>query len=574
MKLGRIFSWLDPVFIALIYLGFTWLTDPTFRGVSGLIPLVEIGFLYVPIVALKFQYRIWSEVSVQDMLDFFKVIGVFFAGIVGLSLLGGVRLEYLGAVAAVIVYLFSSRFAGRIIQEFRHPKKGDSVLIYGAGEAGSLLFKSIHPNKNVIAFIDDDPRKASQLLHSRPIHLMNDSMYDFIRDHHIKEVYVAIPSLSRVSLQHIAKTFIAVGVNVLVLPSFEEVDKNQYQLQPKKIHILDLLGRDEVQLDLTGVQELLTNKKVLITGAGGSIGSELARQIAAFPIRQLILLDHTENGLFFVHQELMKSQNEIVALIASVQDQERLDEIFLTYKPEYVFHAAAHKHVGMMEHSPSEAIKNNVFGSLNVMNTAIKYKVKNVILISSDKAVRPSNVMGASKQIVERLMQTLPSFSTVLSAVRFGNVLGSNGSVIPIFDQQISKGGPVTVTDPDVTRYFMTIPEAVRLVLESVRYANQGNIFILDMGRPMRIQELAEQMIRLAGFVPHKDIMIEYIGLGPGEKMFEELVIDKANTTTTPNAKIFLETTPHPPLNYSRINDFKYYQEVIQDILHGESNVS
>jgi FlaA1/EpsC-like NDP-sugar epimerase len=326
---------------------------------------------------------------------------------------------------------------------------------------------------------------------------------------------------------------------------------------------------------LEGLEEFLTNQVVLITGAGGSIGSELARQVAKYPIKQLILLDHTENGLFFIAKELQSIKNKLLVRIASIQDEARIDEILNDLKPTLIYHAAAHKHVGLMEDSPIEAIKNNIIGSYHVMNLAMKHKVKQMVTISTDKAVRPTNVMGASKQVVERIMQTLSKDSpTIFSAVRFGNVLGSNGSVIPIFEAQIAKGGPVTVTDPNVKRYFMTIPEAVQLVMETSLYAEKGNIFILDMGEPVLIKDLAETMIRLAGFEPYQDIDIAFTGLQPGEKMFEELILNENQVVKTPNQKIFLESTPLEPVDISKILDTNYGLTLVGSIINEVSDVS
>jgi FlaA1/EpsC-like NDP-sugar epimerase len=575
MKLSAIFRWLDPVVIASLYLLVNVITDPTFVGLVGFLPLIEIGFVYGPIIAFRFQQRLWDQASIHDIIDYVKVIIVSALGIIVVTFIFEFRMETIYFVGLSSIYLFGSRFSARFISVLRQPKKLPSVVIYGAGEAGSQLFKSLQGRKHVVAFFDDDLSKAGFVLHGKPVQPVPSDVNSFVKQHQIKEVYIAIPTLRRLEVLQKAKPFTALQLSVQVLPSFENVSKKNYQLQPKPIEVEEVLGRDVVELDLEGLEEFLTNQVVLITGAGGSIGSELARQVAKYPIKQLILLDHTENGLFFVAKELQSIKNKLLVRIASIQDEARIDDIFNDVKPTLIYHAAAHKHVGLMEDSPIEAIKNNIIGSYHVMNLAMKHKVKQMVTISTDKAVRPTNVMGASKQVVERIMQTVSKDSpTIFSAVRFGNVLGSNGSVIPIFEAQIAKGGPVTVTDPNVKRYFMTIPEAVQLVMETSLYAENGNIFILDMGEPVLIKDLAETMIRLAGFEPYQDIDITFTSLQSGEKMFEELILNEDQVVKTPNQKIFLESTPLEPVDISKIQDINYGQSLIDSIITEANYVS
>ena len=575
MKLSAIFRWLDPVVIASLYLLVNVITDPTFVGLVGFLPLVEIGFVYGPIIAFSFQQRLWDQASIHDIIDYLKVIATSALGILVVTFIFEFRLETFLFVGIASIYLFISRFSGRFISVLRSPKKLPNVVVYGAGEAGSQLFNTLQGRKHVIAFFDDDVSKAGFVLHGRTVQPVPSDLLSFVKEHQIKDVYIAIPTLSRLEVLQKAKPFSALQLAVQILPSFEDVSKKNYQLQPKPIDVEDVLGRDVVELDLEGLEEFLMNQVVLITGAGGSIGSELARQVCKYPIKQLILLDHTENGLFFVAKELQTIKEKLVVRIASIQDEARLDEIFNEFKPTLIYHAAAHKHVGLMEDSPLEAIKNNIIGSYHVMNLAMKHQVKQMVTISTDKAVRPTNVMGASKQVVERVMQTLSkNSSTIFSAVRFGNVLGSNGSVIPIFEAQIAKGGPVTVTDPEVKRYFMTIPEAVQLVMETSLYAENGDIFILDMGEPVLIKDLAETMIRLAGYEPYQDIDIAFTGLQPGEKMFEELILNEDQVVKTPNQKIFLESTPLEPVDIKRIQDTKYGKSLIESIISEAANVS
>jgi FlaA1/EpsC-like NDP-sugar epimerase len=575
MKLSAIFRWLDPVVIASLYLLVNVITDPTFVGLVGFLPLVEIGFVYGPIIAFRYQQRLWDQASIHDIIDYVKVIIVSALGIIVVTFIFAFRIETVYFVGLASSYLFISRFSARFISVLRQPKKVPSVVIYGAGEAGSQLFKTLQGRKHVVAFFDDDVTKAGYVLHGKPVQPVPSELSSFVKQHQIKEVFIAIPTLRRLDVLQKAKPFTALQLSVQVLPSFENVSKKNYQLQPKPIEVEEVLGRDVVELDLEGLEEFLTNQVVLITGAGGSIGSELARQVAKYPIKQLILLDHTENGLFFIAKELQSIKDKLLVRIASIQDEARIDDIFNDVKPTLIYHAAAHKHVGLMEDSPIEAIKNNIIGSYHVMNLAMKHKVKQMVTISTDKAVRPTNVMGASKQVVERIMQTVSKDSpTIFSAVRFGNVLGSNGSVIPIFEAQIAKGGPVTVTDPNVKRYFMTIPEAVQLVMETSLYAENGNIFILDMGEPVLIKDLAETMIRLAGFEPYQDIDIAFTGLQPGEKMFEELILNEDQVVKTPNQKIFLESTPLEPVDITKIKDISYGQSLIDNIINEVSDVS
>ena len=384
----------------------------------------------------------------------------------------------------------------------------------------------------------------------------------------VDEVLIAIPTLSNKQLYDKVRLMSQANVAISVLPSFEEIDPSHYTLNPRPIKIEEVLGRQEISLDLTGLAKFVQGKRIMVTGAGGSIGSEHVRQLSIYDVAELILVDQYENGLFLIGQELRTSGISYSLKVCSIQDLDSLRNLFEETNPQIVYHAAAHKHVPLMEESPLQAIQNNIIGSYHVFQCATDVKCDHVVVISTDKAVNPTNIMGATKRVVERLMQTMAKTSTTtFSAVRFGNVLGSNGSVVPVFEKQIAKGGPVLVTDPKIKRYFMTIPEAVQLVLETSLYAKSGTIFVLDMGEPVLIQELAERMIRLAGYEPHVDIMIEYTGLRPGEKMFEELVIDSTNTTKTANDKIFIETAPEEVLDLTHIKDIPYLQQLVDSII-------
>jgi FlaA1/EpsC-like NDP-sugar epimerase len=391
----------------------------------------------------------------------------------------------------------------------------------------------------------------------------------------INEVVIAIPSLSRITLVQLAAKMLSYGVKVSTMSLLEEMNHDASRLKTQAIKIEDVLGRAPLAFLDSDISKHVESQVVLITGAGGSIGSELARQLAKYSVKQLILLDQFENNLYTLDQSLRRyypaKADVFLPLIASVQDALRIDEIIQTYQPNIIFHAAAHKHVPLMESSPQEAIKNNVFGSFHVMQAAIKHQVPQVVVISTDKAVNPTNVMGATKRVVEIMMQLFASTSTttVLSAVRFGNVLGSQGSVVPLFEAQIAAGGPVTITDPEIKRYFMTIPEACQLILQSSLDASSGDIFVLDMGEPIRIIDLANQMIRLAGFEPGVDIQIQTVGLRPGEKMFEELLLDASNVTSTKRDKIFVEHPMTHDVSLHQLLDMTYVQSLVQSIIQG-----
>lgn len=358
------------------------------------------------------------------------------------------------------------------------------------------------------------------------------------------QIFFSIANIDSENKKQILKICQETNAKVRILPGLKELIRNKKLFENlRDIEIEDLLGRDTVKLDNENIESLIKEKIILVTGAGGSIGSELCRQIVKYKPEKLVMLDIYENNLYDIEQELKTKFPKIKldAIIASVRDKKRLEEIFEKYNPYLVFHAAAHKHVPLMENNPLEAIKNNVFGTYNVVNACDKYKVKRFILISTDKAVNPTNIMGASKRICEMIVQAKSRVSdTQFAAVRFGNVLGSNGSVIPLFKKQIAEGGPVTVTHKEITRFFMTIPEAVELVLQAMTYAKGGEIFVLDMGEPVKIYDLAESLIKLSGLVPNEDIKIEFTGLRPGEKLYEELLMGEEGLEKTSHNKIFV----------------------------------
>lgn len=428
-------------------------------------------------------------------------------------------------------------------------KSRTKTLIYGAGEAGNYLISKLLEQDvgttEPVGFIDDDKNLWGKRIGQIPVLGGGENLELIFADLKISELIVAIPSADPKFVKDIYMRCKKCGVTVRRYGSLTDVTADDFKNATiKQINFEELLRRDSVYLNMEIVSRFVKDKVVMVTGGVGSIGSEICRQVLKLGASKLLIVDINENGLFYIKNELLEMgypEESFVTLLGSVRDRIRLKEIFLQYEPQIVFHAAAHKHVPMMEGNPKEAIKNNVLGTINVANEAIFHDVEKFILISTDKAVNPTNIMGASKRIAEIATQTMNSVSnTDFAAVRFGNVLGSNGSVVPFFEKQIANGGPVTVTHPDMKRYFMTIPEAVQLVLEAGAMAKGGEIFVLDMGEPVLISDLACDLIRMHGLEPNKDIKIEYTGLRPGEKLFEEISLADEDTTKTSNNKIYI----------------------------------
>ena len=422
------------------------------------------------------------------------------------------------------------------------------TMVIGAGAAGYMLVREMknskHLNRKIPCIIDDDPQKIGTYLQGIPIVGKKEDIPEMAKKYHVEEIIVAIPTLGEQEQKQLLEICQKTACKIKMLPGIYQMVNQEVDVSMlKDVSIEDLLGREPVELYMEKIGSYLRGKVIVVTGGGGSIGSEICRQVALHNPKKLIIVDIYENNAYDIQLELRKKHPELNldVLIASVRDKRRIEDIFETYHPDIVYHAAAHKHVPLMEDSPDEAIKNNVKGTYNVASAANKFHVQKMVLISTDKAVRPTNVMGASKRICEMVMEVFSEISTTeYTAVRFGNVLGSNGSVIPIFRKQIKSGGPVTVTHPDIIRYFMTIPEAVNLVLQCSAYAKGGEIFILDMGEPVKILDMAKKMIRLSGHVPGEDIKIEFTGLRPGEKLYEELLIDEKNLIKTENKRIFV----------------------------------
>ncbi|WP_455537600.1 polysaccharide biosynthesis protein [Terrisporobacter sp.] len=422
------------------------------------------------------------------------------------------------------------------------------VLIVGAGEAGKLILKEMfeNPQLNVcpVGIIDDNKNKLGRTYYNIPVVGTTDDIEQIAKNMQIDEIILSIAKIDKQRKRKIIQICKQTKCKVKTIPGIYELIDGKVSIKKiRDVNIEDLLGRESVQIADKEVLHFIKGKKVLVTGAGGSIGSELSRQISKLNPKELILLDIYENNVYELQQELIRrgKGTNLKVLIASVRDKKRMEEIFSNYKPEIVFHAAAHKHVPLMEDSPCEAIKNNVFGTLNVAQISEKHKVERFVLISTDKAVNPTNIMGATKRCCEMIVQTLDKSSeTEFVAVRFGNVLGSNGSVVPLFKKQIEEGGPVRVTHPEITRFFMTIPEAVSLVLEAGAIARGGEIFVLNMGEPVKILDLAKNLITLSGLEPDVDIKIEFTGLRPGEKLYEEILMDEEGLRETDKDKIYV----------------------------------
>lgn len=462
-----------------------------------------------------------------------------------------ISVYFLSALFASSLTLYS-RLTYRMYRNTKLAERGKSrrrVLLIGAGDAANTLLheqmKNPSPDMNIICCVDDAPEKVGRTIMGVEIMGTTEDIPEIVERCEIETLLLAIPTLDEESKARILRICNKTKCNLRILPDIVKLiaDGKDLFSRVRDVRVEDVLGRDEITLtDFTS--GLLNGKTVMITGGGGSIGSELCRQIAQCKPKRLIIVDIYENSAYDVQQELRRTYGDaldLVVRIASVRDSKKVDVMFEQFRPDIVFHAAAHKHVPLMEDSPEEAVKNNVFGTYNVALAADKYGVDRFVLISTDKAVNPTNVMGATKRVCEMIVQAMAQKSkTKFVAVRFGNVLGSNGSVIPLFKEQIAAGGPLTVTHPDIVRYFMTIPEAVRLVMEAAAMGGGGDIFVLDMGNPVKILDLAENLIKLAGFIPYRDIKITFTGLRPGEKLFEELLMDEEGLRQTDNHKIFV----------------------------------
>ena len=453
---------------------------------------------------------------------------------------------------SLVTLIFASRFSYRFLRSRKHKMQNKNnatrVMIIGAGDAGNSIIKEIVTSNFstmiVSCIIDDDKTKWGSFIQGIKVNGGRDKILECADVYSIDEIFIAIPSAPPSVIKEILEICKETECKLRVLPGIYQLVNGEVNVSKlRDVEVEDLLGRDPIKVDIDSILGYVSGKVVLVTGGGGSIGSELCRQIAGHKPKQLIIVDIYENSAYDIQQELIRKYPELnlVVLIASVRNTNRMNGIFEEYRPDIVYHAAAHKHVPLMETSPNEAIKNNVFGTWKTAQAAAMYGTKKFVLISTDKAVNPTNIMGASKRICEMIVQTFNKhYDTEFVAVRFGNVLGSNGSVIPLFKRQIEQGGPVTVTHPDIIRYFMTIPEAVSLVLQAGAYAKGGEIFVLDMGEPVKILDLAKNLIRLSGYKVDEDIKIEFTGLRPGEKLYEELLMDEEGLQDTANKMIHI----------------------------------
>ncbi|WP_274364211.1 polysaccharide biosynthesis protein [Paenibacillus thermotolerans] len=524
-------------------------------------PLVISCFTLFTVLSLyvnKIYKKLWQYASVGDLLSIFKgtVTGTAVCFVVYQFLIKEIlhsvvipRSVFIMTFIITLMGIAGSRFLWRIIQNnysklqpYHH-----KALVIGAGETGLMVVRELKQKFSEfypVAFIDDNERKKNLEVSGVPVVGNRLDIPEVVKRLDIKVIILAIPSATRLEISNILEICKLTGCQIKIIPRVSDFLSGKISLnQIRDVSVEDLLGREPVSVDLQEITSYVTNKVVLITGAGGSIGSELSRQIAGFQPKLLLLLGHGENSIYEIELELRKlySRLKIEAIIADIQDKSRIQDIFNSYKPQVIFHAAAHKHVPMMEKNPAEAVKNNIIGTFYLTEAAHKVGAERFVMISSDKAVNPTNVMGATKRAAEIIVQSFNNISaTKYTAVRFGNVLGSRGSVIPVFKRQINEGGPVTVTHPEMVRYFMTIPEAVQLVIQAGAFAQGGEVFILDMGKPVKIDDLARDLIRLSGLEPDVDIKILYTGIRPGEKLFEELLSNDEGAAGTKHNRVYI----------------------------------
>ncbi len=554
---------IDTAIICLsAFLGLIVRFDLSWAAVPPEYKAVVIRYLptYITGTLAVFLFRkmydiVWSAAGVREALN---IVGT--CGIAALLQTGGMMLlqfsvprsYYLISFVVLCGMALAVRLSYRIwVSLFgsgRRGKNGKRIMIVGAGTSGTVILKEIHTssfvNDTVVCFVDDDKNKIGKILNGVPIEGNRNDIPKLAEKYRVDEIYIAMPAAPAQDRKDIIDICQKTDCKVKILPGIYQLLNDEVSVSKlREVQIEDLLGREPIRVDLDEIIGYVSGKTILVTGGGGSIGSELCRQIAGHNPKRLIIFDVYENNAYDIQQELKESHPELdlVVLIGSVRNTHRMESVFAKYRPDIVYHAAAHKHVPLMEDSPCEAIKNNVFGTYKTAKAADKYGTKRFVLISTDKAVNPTNIMGASKRLCEMVVQMMDARSeTDFVAVRFGNVLGSNGSVIPLFKKQIEAGGPVTVTHPDIIRYFMTIPEAVSLVLQAGAYAKGGEIFVLDMGKPVKILDLAENLIRLSGYEPYVDIPIEFTGLRPGEKLYEELLMGEEGLQDTPNQLIHI----------------------------------
>lgn len=565
-------------------LSYASITDPRW---------VEYIWKYLPInlvvtitifYLFKLYQSLWSYAGATEMVS--TVSACVTASIVqtiGMQLLGYrmPRSYYFLYAFCLLALVIVSRFAYRMFRTFVEKRTqkavNRNVMVIGAGEAGNSLIREMNTSKyikkNVMCVIDDNPSKIGNYIHGVKVVGGRENILEYAAQYDIDEIIIALPSVSKKDQKEILDICKETKCELKTLPGIYQLVNGEVNVsQLRKVDVVDLLGRDPIEVDLDSIMNYVNGKVVLVTGGGGSIGSELCRQIASKNPKQLIIVDIYENSAYDIQQELIHNHPDLnlKVLIASVRNTKRVEAIFKTYHPDIVYHAAAHKHVPLMEDSPNEAIKNNVLGTWKTAQAAVETGVKKFVMISTDKAVNPTNIMGATKRICEMIVQAYNSKgNTEFVAVRFGNVLGSNGSVIPLFKKQIEAGGPVTVTHPDIIRFFMTIPEAVSLVLQAGAYAKGGEIFVLDMGEPVKILDLAKNLIRLSGYVPGEDIEIKFTGLRPGEKLYEELLMKEEGMKDTANRLIHIGK----PIEFDEESFFEKLKELKEESQDEDINV-
>ena len=532
------------------------------RYLTAIIPFLPVfAVVYISSFYLfRMYHRLWEYASIQELLAI--VMASTLASAICTIIVFAIdwrlvpRSIHIINWVLVIVFVGSSRLTWRVLRDKalnRAKCRQNRTLIVGAGDAGSLVARELQTNWHEanlcpIGFVDDSPKKQSMYLHGLKVLGTRYDIPQIVKKHRVDNIIVAMPSVSGSVVRDILQICGTTPAKLKILPGVYQLIDGQVSVKKiRDVELEDLLQREPVQLNLEGISEYLHDKTVLVTGAGGSIGSELCRQICRFRPQCLVLLDNCENNLYEIDLELSDRfpGAQLIPCLTDIKDAEKLALVFEKYQPQVVFHAAAYKHVPMMEFNPDEAVKNNVFGTKNIAEAADRFGVETFILISTDKAVNPTSVMGTTKRIAEMVVQKIGKKSkTRFAAVRFGNVLGSRGSVVPLFKQQIARGGPVTVTHSEMTRYFMTIPEAVQLVIQAGALARGGEIFLLDMGEPVKIIDLARDLIRLSGLKPDEDIKIKVMGIRPGEKLFEELLTkEEAGTGATAHERIFIAHT-------------------------------
>lgn len=559
IALGLIDAIIIAVSVIFAYLlRFDFSIKPQYVSAIPYVITTNVVIILFAFARLKIYRRVWQYASIGELVSLVKGVTIaqfvfyVFHSIIRESMPTPIvpRSIYILSWILIILGIGGSRFAWRMFRDsyLKIQPHHRRTLIIGAGKAGVLIAKELKhsPDSDLypVAFIDDDQNKWNLEVLGLPVLGGREYIPEVINKHSIQKIVIAIPSASRADIAKIIEICKSTKTKIKILPRVADLINSKVSVSMiREVSVDDLLGRDPVQVDLKEIAGYVTDQVVLVTGAGGSIGSELCRQIAPFSPKKLLLLGHGENSIYDIEMELSKKHPglNLKTVIASIQDRDRIAKVFETYRPSVVFHAAAHKHVPLMERNPAEAVKNNVFGTRNVAECAHQFGAARFVMISTDKAVNPTSVMGVTKRVAEMIVGGLARTShTKFVAVRFGNVLGSRGSVIPLFKQQIREGGPVTVTHPEMIRYFMTIPEASQLVIQAGALAKGGEVFILDMGKPVKIADLARDLISLSGFEPEKEIKIVYTGIRPGEKLFEEILTNEEGISVTTHNRIFI----------------------------------